>query len=179
MGSVKPPSWYDDYYTTAPETKLSWRETTWRPLYEWALTKVVPSDFVLGLGCGCGPFAQALHDIRVTRYHGFDFSAVAIAEARRRCPEYLFTCADILDCSLPVCYTVAVAIEVLEHIEGDVIGRLDSGVRFVGSLPTFDCAQHVFHCETEGQVRDAVESRLTELHIQRIESWWGFTGKVR
>jgi len=179
MGELKPASWYDDYFATTPEAKLSWRETTWRPLYEWALSKIVPSDFVLGIGCGCGPFAQALKDIRVTRYHGYDFSHVAIEEARRRCPEYLFTCADILTCSLPVCYTVAVALEVLEHTEGDVIGRLEKGVRFVGSVPTFDAASHVRFFTDEDSVRQAFEPRLTELKIKRIESWWGFTGVTR
>ena len=124
---------------------------------------------LLDIGCGPGQFAEfILAAAPGVSYTGVDFSAVAIGQAQNRVPGARFIQADLGDIQQlnGTSYDLVVALEVLEHIDADleVLAKLDSGARFVGSVPNFDSFGHVRFF----QDGEAVKARYAD-HIRDLE----------
>jgi trans-aconitate methyltransferase len=104
-------------------------------------------DDVLDIGCGPGQFAELLHAAGLRSYLGFDFSAEAIGQAEARVPSYRFETGDArtTDAFDGFAYRVVTCLEVLEHVEADldVLRRIRTGTRFLGTVPSFPSAAHV------------------------------------
>jgi|GEM_PF-5604478 len=98
---------------------------------------------VLDIGCGIGELARRLREkgFRAEQYFGFDFSEKGIQVARQNNMEwshrfYVHNCYN-LD-KIRFDYDLAVAIEVLEHIQDlKVLPKLKTGAFFIGSVPNF------------------------------------------
>ncbi len=114
-----------------------------------------PKDKILELGCGPGQFAHMLKDRGFKNYTGIDFSRVAINQARKRVPDWDFRNENIYDYKVTKEFDVVVALEVLEHIQSDlmVLKKMPQGKKFVFSVPSFNSKNHVRHFQKAEEVR--------------------------
>lgn len=96
---------------------------------------------VLDIGCGIGECARRLKEIGFHNYFGFDLSESAIREAKKRVPEWSdkFKVHNVYELdSLKFPYDIAIAIEVLEHIQDlKFIQILKPGTILIGSVPNY------------------------------------------
>ena len=98
---------------------------------------------ILDIGCGIGELARRLREkgFKAEQYSGFDFSEKGIQIARQNNKEwshrfFVHNCYH-LD-KIRFDYDLAVAIEVLEHIQDlQVLPKLKRGAFFIGSVPNF------------------------------------------
>ncbi len=146
---------YDRVHTQANRAQTLAR---YQPLFHKVVRaiRVHGSRSILEVGCGNGFLADLLLHEYAGVYRGFDFSPVAIDNARDRTrrPELFFR-ADALDaCSYAGTYDTIVCTEVLEHIEADldVIRCWRRGAWCVCSVPNFDFDSHVRFFRTAAEV---------------------------
>src|SRR5262249_35982782 len=142
-----------DYYDDSFEKRAHWRaEYSASPWYYiWTVLvdrlQSIDSPFVLDVGCGAGQLAAFIRDRGITDYVGLDFSTVRINYARANVPELRFEIADAYTTDLfdTVPYNTVVCTEFLEHVNGDVdvMRRLRTGTRFIGTVPNFGGGSHV------------------------------------
>ena len=158
---LKVAAWYDHAFESTEEYHKHYTKSVYYPLWTvilYQISEVSPKQ-ILDIGCGPGQLAEAIFDhFPSISYFGFDFSASAIAMARRNVPSYHFEVADALHTDL---YTTAgadmmICTEVLEHIDEDmaIIERLPCGVSFVASVPNFDSDSHIRFFRDQDEVED-------------------------
>jgi len=140
------------------------------PLYQLVVRFLdsFPSPRVLELGCGIGDLGRMII-ARGYPYRGFDFSKEAIARCKQVCPEGNFFVGNIYNPAgfLPVDYNVAVALEVLEHVDDlRVMEYLPPGVRLIASVPDYDDAAHLRLYKDIQQ--DIIERYRPYLHVVEV-----------
>jgi len=140
---------YDSIYAVGGHEGVYLRAALEVPIYSdlWqaATQRLSTTTPVVDLGCGPGQFAEILRMTNTASYTGYDFSEVAVEQARnRKLPDCQFVCAELGDLALPECAQF-VCLEVLEHIEADreLLTKIPTGARVVLSVPTYDSAGHV------------------------------------
>lgn len=165
-------AFYDRIYTRGGYKGFYFRDALNVPVYSdlWRaaaaqLSKAVP---VVDLGCGPGQFATVLRTVSAAPYTGYDFSAVAIAQAaKRQLADCHFARADLTSLALPQ-GSQFVCLEVLEHIEKDreLLQQLPTGASLVFSVPTFQSAGHVrvfpAPAAAEARYQDILTMRLVQ-----------------
>ena len=131
------------------------------------------SNSILDLGCGPGQFAEfiAAHMPEV-RYTGLDFSSVAISQASRRCPNYLFKKMKLPTTNflgLPA-FDSVVCTEVLEHVENDreILSVIPIGTLIVASVPNFDSFGHVRLFRNKEEVMERYGPLIDDIQVQAI-----------
>lgn len=131
------------------------------------------STSILDLGCGPGQFAEfiAAHMPEV-RYTGLDFSSVAISQASRRCPNYLFKKMKLPTTNflgLPS-FDSVVCTEVLEHVENDreILSVIPIGTLIVASVPNFDSFGHVRLFRNKEEVMERYGPLIDDIQVQAI-----------
>lgn len=139
--SEKTAEHYSEIYARGYDTR------GYYPLYQLVIKLIesFPSPRILELGCGIGDLGRMIIE-KGWPYRGFDFSEEAIGQCRRLCPEGDFFAGDVYSPEdyLPVDYTVAVALEVLEHVDDlQVIQHIPPGVRLIASVPDYDDIAHL------------------------------------
>ena len=173
--SEKKADWYDDAYESqlrkGGQYSLSPEKTMYAGSWEKVLSWIDSNERILELGCGVGQFAQMLIEAEKSYVYGFDFSTVAIENAKKINPEhnYRFMAKDIKEPSIYHLfgYDVIVCLEVLEHIADDrlIIKNVPSGKRVIFSVPNYMCSSHV-RCFDDGP---SIHKRYGELiKINRI-----------
>jgi tetratricopeptide (TPR) repeat protein len=142
--------YYDDVFTDQESYHEHWRASPYAGAWEAIIAQLRDRkvELILDLGCGPGQFAQAVHELLPgRRYHGVDFSEVAIERAARLLPEFQFT-----KVSLPIpnyapfgAFDCVVCTEVLEHVDDDlaILETVPAGTQVVFSVPNFDSFGHV------------------------------------
>jgi len=132
---------YDKIYTT------NYHIENYRPIYDKVIEYISKYNnqnelAILDIGCGIGELATRLKEvIDKNNYLGFDFSSLGLKKAKERNPEWRdrFLEHDIYNIDkLSFNYDIAVALEVLEHIQDlTLINGLKSGTLFIGSVPNY------------------------------------------
>ena len=138
----KESNYYDAIYSRGYNTR------NYYPLYNETIRLVEKRSIprkILEIGCGVGDLGKMLLN-KGYQYRGFDFSEQAIECSRRLCPAGDFRIGDAYKAEsyLPVDYDVAVALEVLEHLDDlKIIENIPAGVHFIASVPDYDDTAHL------------------------------------
>ena len=128
---------------------------------------------ILDLGCGPGQFAEYISErLPQIQYTGLDFSSVAIFEAKKRCPKFLFKKRKLPISNfndLPA-FDSVVCTEVLEHVEQDIeiLAQIPPATFIVASVPNFDSFGHVRIFLSEEEVRHRYDQVLDNLEIEGV-----------
>lgn len=174
MGSVRDSTWYDEQflgnaeYAKPPELSIYWH--IWKRVID-----MVPREAnVLELGCGTGQVAKALSDRGVRSYVGIDFSHEAIRQAKERNHDLTFV-QDLVCNAHCYSYDTVIGLEVLEHIDDDLVTveNIHSGSLCILSVPDFDGPSHVRFFETEDVVALRYSKYFKDLSVEKIELWPG------
>ena len=157
-------AYYSDIYARGYNT------AGYYPLYQLVVNilKTFPSPRVLELGCGIGDLGRMIIESGIP-YRGFDFSMEAIAQCKKTCPDGDFRVGNVYDSGAyqPVDYTVAVALEVLEHVDDlDVLRRVPPGARLIASVPDYDDVAHLRLYKDIKQ--DIIERFRPYLHVMEV-----------
>ena len=197
MGKQQQKEYYDSIYAIPGRYSGDYRLLPYLPT--WALVMQLIANHsnryingtretvVYDIGCGPGQFAQFLTDHVDCRYVGFDFSKEAIAMARQRSYRNVekvgFFERDLIENPLSKLSPadVYVALETLEHLEGDraIIASIPVESFIIISVPSFDDPGHVRHFTTERSVMERYGSYLSgagshnqQPTVERIRSWF-------
>ncbi|SNY96748.1 class I SAM-dependent methyltransferase [Halomonas sp. hl-4] len=167
---------YDAVYQTSDKYASSSEDSIYTPAWDKVVNYFKDNDVlsVIDIGCGPGQFAEyALKRLPALDYTGFDYSAVAISQAKQREIAGKFIkgnafSSDMLDPNSE--NNLYILLEVLEHIEKDVelLSSISSGASVVFSVPNFDSFGHVRFFLDEKEVTDRYGYIFCDLNIERV-----------
>ena len=134
----------------------SWKSHYTKSPYYFCWTVIIDrlrragAKSILEIGCGSGQLACAIRDAKIVNsYCGFDFSKARLQQARKVCSEFKFELINVFETDLfeKLSYDTAISTEFLEHVERDleVVEKLRTGTRFIGTVPNFPFVSHVRH----------------------------------
>src|SRR5258706_1249035 len=174
MGQEADVRYYESFYRGRTIYDLPPAQSPYSPLFKRIIAQLNagPAVRVLEVGCGSGALASLIMARTAADYHGFDFSATAVAKAVARTgrPDAFYV-ADATDgASYGLDYDTVVCTEVLEHIEGDkgAIGLWGPNTRCICSVPNFDYDGHVRFFRTEAEVRNRYHDVIAIDHVVRV-----------
>jgi SAM-dependent methyltransferase len=166
--SVPPPvdgvagaEWYDAAYRAID----SYTAPYWQSHYYflWSVladrVRTAGARRIVDIGCGPGQFASCLFSLtEIEAYTGLDFSAQAVAMARRVCAQGRFVVGDATTTTIhqDTPHDIVICTEVLEHVPADhaVVARFKAGVRCLCTVPNFDYDSHVRFFTSTAQVEE-------------------------
>ncbi|MFI5459071.1 MAG: class I SAM-dependent methyltransferase [Isosphaerales bacterium] len=182
--SEKTSDWYDRLYDEAGV----YQQPYYRSFYYflWAVItdrlRMAGMRRVLEIGCGPGQLAAMLLEQGVEDYVGLDFSATAIAMARKNAPGGRFFVGDARTTRLhsEVEHEVIICTEVLEHIEDDLLtmSRFTHGRRCICSVPNFAYPGHVRYFRDAEEVRARYGPFFHDLDIMTFKSPYSTPGET-
>jgi len=137
----KDSTYYDTIYAGGYNT------ARYYPMYQRIMDAIlqIEGPRVLEIGCGVGDLGRMIVQAGIP-YRGFDFSEEGVNCARQACPGGDFWVGDAYEAKnyFPPDYNVAVALEVLEHLDDlKVIANLPAGVHLFASVPDFEDVAHL------------------------------------
>ena len=154
MKTEKQAAWYDEVYNMGGHEgmyKLPAEKFPDRVIWNELLKRIPKYKPIVDMGCGVGMFAELCQLTGHNYAAGFDFSEVAIKEARKRVPGKRFDRVDFNseDVGFQTTGYVFVFLEVLEHITEDLqlLSRVLPINKVFISVPNFDSESHVRHFE--------------------------------
>lgn len=182
-GGAPGPAYYDGVYARPSSYTGPYAKSPLLPIWEWILAYLgkLKAPRILDIGCGTGQFAHYLRDRGYRTYQGVDFSPVAITCARK-CVPADFALGDIRETKhYAGTYDVAVALEVLEHLDDDlaIFRKVRPGTRFFYSVPPYDGLGHVRFFATPGEVAARYRPFLAAFEEARVSRWFAGTGFIR
>lgn len=142
------------YFKRAEDIKeyyLSW-ETAYNFIIENKIYKVVD------LGCGPGHFPSLFKETDDINYDGYDFSEVAINQAKKLLgntnKKINFHLKDLKEITFNEDQTFYVSFEFFEHISFDVeiLNKLKTGDQIIFSVPSYDSKGHVRHFSNDTEI---------------------------
>ncbi|MGQ7254025.1 methyltransferase domain-containing protein [Vreelandella titanicae] len=166
---------YDAVYQSSEKYASNSDQSVYVPVWNKVLNIFNNNKFksVVDIGCGPGQFAEyALNNMPELVYSGFDFSAVAISQAKRRASGAEFIVGNAFSSQLLIenAADVYVLLEVLEHIEQDLelLESMPGGASIVFSVPNFDSFGHVRFFLDKEEVFDRYAYLFCSLEIEAV-----------
>lgn len=162
-------NYYDEIYARGYNT------SGYYPLYQGILEMLdsFSSPRVLEIGCGVGDLGKLISDSGYP-YRGFDFSEEAVRCSRELCPEAKFWQGDAYEPAnyAPHDYNVAIALEVLEHVDDfKVLECVPPGVRFIGSVPDYNDVAHLrIYQDPQRDIIERFKPYLSILDVKGLTS---------
>lgn len=170
------PTYYDEVFAESPKFLKAGTDSDYLPVWRRIADLLAQGGFarVLDLGCGPGQFGEYIaQSMPGIDYAGIDFSAEAVVQARRRCPQFRFEQAKLPDPALvqAIPNDVVLCTEVLEHVDEDIeiLRSIPPGKAVIASVPNYDSFSHVRSFKTETAVRQRYGPWLAGLEIERIQ----------
>lgn len=169
---------YDEMYTSQGDEgayTLPYMHSCYYPLYKEVRKTLIKhkSQDILEVGCGSGGLSHYLFDTTNIKYHGFDFSPVAVEKAKLRTKKTSDFCiGDATDSnSYKHSYDTIVCTEVLEHVEADleIIQNWKAGTFCICSVPNFDSPYHVRHFNSKIEVLNRYSELLDIQNITALK----------
>jgi len=160
--------YYDNIYRDDIKYKVDYKNSPYYQIWKRTLMLIPKGSSVLDIGCGTGQYAKFLEDKAKVTYRGVDFSPVAIKIAKSICKSE-FIRDDAYKCRLWKS-DIVIMLEFLEHIKDDImfLERLQSGVKFIASVPNYASKGHVRVFMSQGAVMDYYKDIL---NIEDIQSF--------
>jgi SAM-dependent methyltransferase len=178
----KGPEYYNGAYRASQEYQGSYKDSHFYVLWTQIvqIAKRFPSPRILEIGCGTGQLAHYLYDEGYRDYHGFDFSPVAVDLARKAVPMPFCVGDATAPDSYGFDYTLAIAVEVLEHVADDlaVLGRLKEQTPVIFSVPTRDDPAHVRVFQSVGDIVCRYYTHIAFRDIIPIGQWFVCHGVI-
>lgn len=183
-------SYYDAVFADSVKYARPGQESDYAPVWRQIAAHLgtLGARNILDLGCGPGQFAEFIAtELPGVNYCGIDFSAVAIRQARERCPGFRFEqrelpLADLAGLPSP---DVIVCTEVLEHVEADreILAALPAALQIVASVPDYDSFGHLRIFRSEDAVRlrygDLIEGLEVRAHaLDARHTLWLMSGRT-
>lgn len=182
-------AYYDAIFADSPKYQQSGLDSDYAPVWRRVVDALreLGAQSVLDLGCGPGQFAEFFAaNGGDGKYAGVDFSGVAVARARQRCPQFVFEKRELplVDLAALPAFDSVVCTEVLEHVERDreILAALPEGTRIVASVPNFDAMGHLRVFRSEAEVRERYGTLVDGLQVDGIalsanNTLWLLTGR--
>lgn len=166
---------YDAVYESSDKYASNSDNSIYVPAWDEVLQYFQDNDVlsVVDIGCGPGQFAEyAIKRLPDLRYTGFDYSSVAISQAKNRTKGVEFIEGNAFSSSLLTknAADVYILLEVLEHIEKDLdlLGSMPSRASVVFSVPNFDSFGHVRFFLDEDEVYDRYNHLFSKLEVKSV-----------
>lgn len=185
--------YYDHAYATNKKKyplEISGYQSQYIDLYQKAKALLTRTERIVELGCGTGQLAEILLFEGYNYIRGVDFSKVGIDISTKRCNlidfnkaglrlgrkatnaicNGMFQVADLYKYEIKDEYNTIISLEVLEHIEKDilVINKINQNKRVIFSLPMFANEAHVRFFVSEQTVIDRYAKYFNNLSIEKI-----------
>ncbi len=144
------------YFKKAEEIKEYY--TSWKLAYNFIIQNKISK--VIDLGCGPGHFPSLFKDSDNITYEGYDFSEVAINQAKKLIGEknnkINFYVKDLRGVSFDDNQDFYVSFEFLEHITFDleILNKLKPNNQIIFSVPSYDSAGHVRYFLDESEIEN-------------------------
>lgn len=166
---------YNAIYESSEKYASDSNVSIYVPVWDKVLSYFQDNDIlsVVDIGCGPGQFAEyAVNRLPDLSYTGFDFSSVAISQAKKRTKKADFIEGNAFTSPLLTenAADVYILLEVLEHIEKDLdlLGGMPSRASVVFSVPNFDSFGHVRFFLDEKEVYDRYSYLFSNLEVMSV-----------
>lgn len=169
---------YDEMYNSQGETgayALPYKSSCYFPLYKHVKKTLLQKKIskILEVGCGAGSFAHYILESSKLTYKGFDFSPVAVLNAKKRTGlNDIFYVGDAKDPKSYIeNYDAIVCTEVLEHVDEDleIVKRWKTGSFCVCSVPNYDSSYHVRHFKTKKEILNRYSNLIDIDNITQLK----------
>lgn len=166
---------YDAVYENSDKYASNSDDSIYVPVWDEVLQYFQGSNVlsVVDVGCGPGQFAEyAIKHLPALSYIGFDYSSVAISQAKKRTKGVEFIEGNAFSSPLLAenAADVYILLEVLEHIEKDLelLGSMPSKASLVFSVPNFDSFGHVRFFLNENEVFNRYNHLFSSLEVKGV-----------
>lgn len=159
MGKEQNSEYYDHAFKGNAQYLCDPDKSKYYDMWNIALSWLKKSEWLVELGSGTGQFAELALSRGYEYLYGVDFSKEAVKIANERIGKRIFYEKNIVyeNPFVDSIHETVICFETLEHIEDDiaVVKKVQSGKRFIFSVPNFDDPGHVrtFRNEKEVLVR--------------------------
>jgi len=183
MGTERQVEYYDAVYSVDSNYHSDYSESNYLPLYSAVsdYLKTTLNHKIFEIGCGTGQLAKYLYDLGYAEYIGMDFSPVAIGKAKEMSRQHFFVGDALHYPNYNLDYNIAIAIEILEHIQEDkrVIHNIRPGCEVILSFPTFDDPAHVRYFKRQQDILNRYEDLVQFNHVLPVGPWFLVRGVIR
>lgn len=176
MGKELDKDYYDKVFEKGGHNQLYFKKaedikeyyTSWKMAYDFIIKNKI--NKIVDLGCGPGHFPSLFKDSDNINYDGYDFSEVAINQAKKLIGEknnkVNFYIKDLKEISFNDNQNFFVSFEFLEHISFDleILNKLKPKSQIIFSVPSYDSAGHVRYFLNESEVENRY-GRILNLNI--------------
>ena len=133
--------YYESKYREGEHHKTEHYAPVYEQVLEFLRDCVPPEGTIFEIGCGRGELAAMIREAGFRDYKGIDISESAVGEARRKMPDWRdrFSAGNAYDPGdLGPEYDVAIAVEVLEHVDDlRLLRQLRPGSWIIASVPNY------------------------------------------
>lgn len=165
-------NYYDEIYSKSEEYKKKYSSSVYYSLWKEVIKLIPPQVVINEIGCGTGQFADFLNGSGYIGGCGFDFSEVAITQAKKlNLQRFKFFVEDCTKVSFTGDFFVC--LETFEHTKDfKIIENIGLGKEIVFTVPDFNDPSHVRYFHSINEVVDRYKNVIKFSHVQKFDRWF-------